>query len=67
MKIRIFVTGSAALLAAWLAATFFSDVPVERYPQYGKGSVPVSAKAAKKQDKPVARAKADELPVAVIE
>lgn len=67
MKIRVFVTGSAALLAVWLTATFFSDVPVERYPQYGKGSVPVSAKAAKQQDLPVARAKADELPVAVIE
>jgi hypothetical protein len=67
MKVRVFVTGSAALLAVWLAATFFSDVPVERYPQYGKGSVPVSAKAAKKEDKPVAAVEADELPVAVIE
>lgn len=67
MKVRVFVTGSAALLAVWLAATFFSDVPVERYPQYGKGSVPVSAKAVKKQDKPLATAKAEETPVAVFE
>jgi hypothetical protein len=67
MKVRLFVTGSAALLSLWLAATFFSDVPVERYPQYGRGSVPVSAKTAKPQDQPVAAAKADEAPVAIFE
>jgi hypothetical protein len=67
MKVRFFVSGSAALLAVWLAATFFSDVPVERYPQYGKGSVPVSAKTAKKQDKPIAAVETDESPVAVVE
>ncbi|MCW1922292.1 hypothetical protein OKA05_06985 [Luteolibacter arcticus] len=68
MKVRVFVMGSASLLAVWLAATFLSDVPVERYPQYGKGSVPVSAKAAKAQsDKPIATAKTDETPVAIFE
>ena len=68
MKVRFFVTGSASLLAVWLAATFLTDVPVERYPQYGKGSVPVSAKAAKPQpDKAVEKAKAEKTPVAIFE
>lgn len=44
MKVRFFVTGTAALLAVWLVATFYSEVPVDRYPQFGRGSVPVSAK-----------------------
>jgi hypothetical protein len=56
MKVRFFVTGTAALLAVWLLATFYSEVPVDRYPQFGRGSVPVSAKAVKPGDagKPVA-------------
>jgi hypothetical protein len=68
MKVRFFVTGTASLLAVWLAATFLTDVPVERYPQYGKGSVPVSAKAARPQaDKTVETAKAEKTPVAIFE
>ena len=69
MKVRFFVTGSSALLAIWLLATFFSDVPVDRYPQFGKGSVPVSAKAALStaKEKPVAAVDVDERPVAVVE
>ena len=60
--------GTASLLAVWLAATFMTDVPVERYPQYGKGSVPVSAKVAKPQsDKNVETAKAEQRPVAIFE
>jgi hypothetical protein len=56
MKVRFFVTGTAALLAVWLVATFFNEVPVDRYPQFGRGSVPLSAKAVKpaEQAKPVA-------------
>ena len=56
MKVRFFVTGTAALLAVWLVATFFNEVPVDRYPQFGRGSVPLSAKATKpaEQAKPVA-------------
>ena len=44
MKVRFFVTGTAAILAVWLVATFLNEVPVDRYPQFGRGSVPVSAK-----------------------
>jgi hypothetical protein len=43
MKVRIFVSGSAALFAAWLGLTFVRDVPRENYPELGR-PVPVSAK-----------------------
>ncbi len=43
MKIRIFVSGSAALFAAWLGLTFVREVPRENYPELGR-PVPVSAK-----------------------
>ncbi|WP_193213551.1 hypothetical protein [Luteolibacter marinus] len=66
MKVRLFVTGSAALLAAWLTATFLSDVPVDRYPQFGKGSVPLSAKVAKPpvEEEPIVAVDPDEIPMA---
>lgn len=51
MKVRFFVTGTAALLAVWLVATFLNEVPVDRYPQFGRGSVPVSAKKVTPPDK----------------
>jgi hypothetical protein len=56
MKVRLFVTGSSALLAVWLTATFLQDVPVDTYTQFGRGSVPLSAKASKPaaKEKPVA-------------
>lgn len=70
MKVRFFVTGTSALLACWLLATFVSEVPVDHYPQFGKGSVPVSAKAAPAtaKEKPVAVVTKDEqLPVSTVE
>lgn len=69
MKVRFFVTGSSALLAVWLLATFFSDVPVDRYPQFGKGSVPVSAKVSSPtaQEEPVAAVTTDVLPATAME
>lgn len=45
MKVRVFVTGSAAFFAAWLAVTFVREVPQENYPRLGKGSLPLSAQA----------------------
>ena len=45
MKVKMFVTGSGALLAAWLGATFFTTVPVKSYPLLGPGSVPISAES----------------------
>lgn len=70
MKVRFFVTGTAALLGLWLGATFVSEVPVDRYPQFGRGSVPLSAKAEKapSREKPVAvLAAEDEAAAAVFE
>jgi hypothetical protein len=61
MKVRFFVTGTAALLAVWLVATFLNEVPVDRYPQFGRGSVPVSAKKVtpKEEGKPMAAVDSD--------
>ncbi len=69
MKVRFFVTGTSALLAVWLGATFFSEVPVERYPQFGRGSVPVSAKVVKPVEpaKPVAVADSSDAADSVFE
>ena len=36
MKASRFVCGSSVLLAAWLGATFFNDVPSQRYPLLDK-------------------------------
>ena len=60
MNVRLFVTGSASLLAAWLVATFLSEVPADTYLQSGPGSVPVSAKVVTPPAKPVATAVAVE-------
>ena len=69
MKVPLFVTGSAAVLAVWLGATFAREVPEERYPQLGRGSLPITAAAG---ESPVGEAqpllsleKAEALPVAV--
>jgi len=72
MKVRFFVTGSAALLAVWLIATFLNEVPADTYNQFGRGSVPLSAKRAvkpeKNAEKPVvARDKDEVVPVSRFE
>ncbi len=46
MNVKVFVTGSASILAAWLAVTFVRDVPGENYPQLGRESKPQTAKLA---------------------
>lgn len=53
MNVRMFVCGSAVALAAWLAVTYVSVVPVQHYPQLGRGSLPISAKRERAQAKPV--------------
>lgn len=55
MKIRLFVTSSAVFFAAWLGITFFYQVPEENYPQLGRGSLPISAKAEKPEEKKVTK------------
>jgi hypothetical protein len=58
MKLRVFVTGSSAALLLWLGVTFVSTVPVQNYPQLGRGSVPVSAQRHHPATKPLADAAA---------
>jgi hypothetical protein len=36
MKLRNFVSGSALVLAGWLAATFMYDMPAQRYQKLDK-------------------------------
>jgi hypothetical protein len=38
MKIRRFVSGSSLLLVGWLAATFLSAEPAQRYPALGRSA-----------------------------
>jgi hypothetical protein len=38
-NIRNFVCAASMLLAIWLGLTFVSEVPSNRYPSLGKGSV----------------------------
>ncbi len=45
MKVRHFVSASSIILAAWLLTTFLWEVPADRYPALGRGSVPVTARA----------------------
>ncbi len=66
MKVRLFVTSSAAVLAAWLGVTFFHEVSSEAYPHLGKGSLPISAKTVKK-DPMIALEEESEDPIAVAE
>jgi hypothetical protein len=36
MQLRHFVSGSAVILAGWLAVTFVHEVPTQRYPRLDK-------------------------------
>jgi hypothetical protein len=36
MHLRQFVSGSAVILSAWLAVTFVTEVPTQRYPKLDK-------------------------------
>ncbi len=65
MKIRFFVTGSAAFFAAWLAVTYVREVPHEEYPRLGKGSLPLSAQAEPEVREPLDDA-APEMPVVML-
>jgi hypothetical protein len=42
MNIRSFVGASSAVLLAWLGATYFHEVPPERYPKQDRTSVSAS-------------------------
>jgi hypothetical protein len=36
MNTRRFICGSSIILAGWLGATFFNEVPAQRYPKLDK-------------------------------
>jgi hypothetical protein len=42
MSTRKFVSGSSVILAGWLGATFFNEVPAQRYPKLEKKSAAVA-------------------------
>lgn len=44
MNIRNFVGASSAILLAWLGATYFHEVPPERYPKLDRTLGPSAAK-----------------------
>jgi len=69
MKVPVFVTSSAAVLAAWLGVTYFREVPAEKYPKLGKGSMPLSARAEPEgESKPLISLEEEpEEPVAAVE
>lgn len=45
MNIRSFIGASSALLLAWLGATYFREVPTDRYPKRDRTSADASGKA----------------------
>lgn len=51
MKVRMFVSGSAVVLAVWLGATYFHEISARDYPTLGlpkKPDVPASASTVTK-------------------
>lgn len=56
MSIRNFIGASSALLLAWLGATYFHEIPSERYPKQGKLSTPLSAQTSSVSDDTVVSA-----------
>ncbi len=59
MKLRRFVSASAASLLVWLAITFVHEVPTQRYPRLDKypattlrGTPPAGSQAATPVDEP---------------
>ena len=46
MSPRRFVSGSSVILAGWLGATFFNEVPAQRYPKLDKKPATAAVEAA---------------------
>lgn len=63
MKLRQFVSGSALVLGAWLAITFFQEVPTQRYPKLDKHQR--SAKAPDPSEAKAAESRTELLQVSV--
>ena len=53
MKVRMFVSGSAAVLAVWLGATYVHEIPAKDYPELGRPKAATAqTKAATGEEKP---------------
>lgn len=63
MNTRRFVSGSSVILAGWLGATFFNEVPAQRYPKLDEK--PATAALAGEPGLLVAEAKPLASPVSV--
>jgi hypothetical protein len=63
MKLSHFVSGTAVVLAGWLAVTFFHVMPSQRYPKLQK--YPATT-FAPQPAKPVAAAAVQEIPAAQV-
>ena len=63
MNTRRFVSGSSVILAGWLGATFFNEVPAQRYPKLDKK--PATAAVANEPGLLVAEVKPVASPVSV--
>ncbi len=63
MNTRRFVSGSSVILAGWLGATFFNEVPAQRYPKLDKK--PATTAVASEPGLHVAEVKPVALPVSV--
>ncbi len=63
MNTRRFVSGSSVILAGWLGATFFNEVPAQSYPKLDKK--PATAAVASETDLLVAEAKPAAPPISV--
>jgi hypothetical protein len=63
MNTRRFVSGSSVILAGWLGATFFNEVPSQRYPKLDKK--PAAAAVASETSLLVAEAKPVAPPISV--
>lgn len=65
MKLSVFVSSSAAVLAVWLTVTYLSQVPADAYPKLGRGSVPQqTAQRPIEAAKPLVDLARDKAPVA---
>ncbi len=64
MKVRLFVSGSAALLAAWLCATYLHEIPVRDYPELGRQTEQTAAAAPQSVETSAVLVSLDPMPAA---
>lgn len=63
MNTRRFVSGSSVILAGWLGATFFNEVPAQRYPKLDQK--PATAAVSSETGQLVAETKPAASPISI--